>query len=159
MLNKKIPLLFGLTALVVLSLPAAFAAQDAPWFDLEKCSMCMSMSAEEGLMEHMEWENYVVTNGMMSVTVVDPDYQEAFMRSMVAMEETGQKLMTGEQMYLCGFCQSYGAIHMGGATFENIETKFGYINLVTSDDPAMVKKIKEHAETTIAEYEKMWGEG
>lgn len=155
MLNKKAPLLIGFTALVVLSLPAAFAAQETPWFDLEKCDMCKNMTAEKGLMEHMEWENHLTKDGMMSVTVVAEGYEEAFHRSMKNMEAAGQKMMSGEKLYLCGFCQSYGALHMAGANFENFETEAGYINLVSSTDPAVIEKIHAHGQRTIDEYEKM----
>ena len=158
MMNVKRIVLYAVTALVLV-IPVGAVAGETPWFDLEGCAMCKNMVAEEGLMEHMEWENFVVTNGMMSITVVDPDYEEAFERSMAAMEATGMKMMSGEEMYLCGFCQSYGSLHMAGATVENIDTKFGSVSLVTSDDPALVKMIQAHAETTISEYEKMMAEG
>lgn len=155
MKNKNIQLLLAVTALLILSVPLTFAAQDAPWFDLEKCSMCKQMTAEEGLMDHMEWENLLTADGMMSVTVVDPKYDEAFKRSMKNMEAVGIKLMSGESLYLCGFCQSYGALHMAGANFENFETDMGYISLATSHDPAVVKKIHDHTQKTIDEYAKM----
>ena len=84
--------------------------------------MCKHMSGEEGLMEHMEWENHLTKDGMMSVTVVGHGYEEAFGRAMANMEATGGKMMAGEKMYLCGFCQSYGGLMMAGANFENFET-------------------------------------
>jgi hypothetical protein len=155
MKNKRISLLLGVTTLLVMSVPVAFAAEESPWFDLENCSMCKHMSAEEGLMEHMEWENLLTKDGMMSVTVVDPEYDEAFHRSMENMEAVGMKLMSGEKMYLCGFCQSYGALHMAGVNFENFETDAGYISLATSHDPAVVKQIHTHTQKIIDEYEKM----
>jgi hypothetical protein len=155
MKNKKFPLLFGLIAMVILSLPVAFAAQDEAWFDLENCSMCKHMSSEEGLMENMEWGNYLTKDGMMSVTVVAEGYDKAFKRSMKNMEATGHKLMAGEKLYMCGFCQSYGALHMAGANFENFETDAGYINLATSHDPAVIEKIHAHGQRTIDEYDKM----
>ena len=155
MKNKNISLLLGATALLILSVPMTFAAQDAPWFDLEKCSMCKHMTAEEGLMEHMEWENLLTKDGMMLVTVVDSKYEEAFHRSMKNMEAEGAKMMAGEELYLCGFCQSYGALHMAGANFENFESDLAYITLATSHDPAVVKIIHDHTQKTIDEYAKM----
>ena len=154
---KKIKnsLLFGLTALLAMSVPMAFAGEATPWFDLEKCSMCKHMTAEEGLMEHMEWENLLTKDGMLSVTVVTPEYEEAFHRSMKNMEAVGMKLMAGEKMYMCGFCESYGSLHMAGVNFENFETDAGYINLATSHDPAVIKKIHAHGQKTIDEYAKM----
>ncbi len=155
MKNKKFPLLFGLITVIIISLPVAFAAQEETWFDLENCSMCKNMSDEEGLMENMEWANYLTKDGMMSVTVVAEGYEKAYKRSMKNMQATGQKLMAGEDLYMCGFCQSYGALHMAGVNFENFETDAGYINLATSHDPAVVEKIHAHGQRTIDEYEKM----
>jgi hypothetical protein len=148
--------LFVAAALVLtLLMPQVSGAAKGTWFDLENCSMCKNMTAEEGLMEHMHWENFVIKDGWLTVTRVDPGFEEAFGRSMKNMEKTGQKLMSGEQMYLCGFCQSYGGLHMAGASFQTLETDVGYIDLVTSTDPEIIKKIHAHAERTIDEYKKM----
>jgi hypothetical protein len=136
-------------------LPAAAVAGDGPWFDLEKCDMCKHMSGEKGLMEHMEWENHLTKDGMMSVTVVAHGYEEAFGRAMANMEAAGGKMMAGEKMYLCGFCQSYGSLMMAGANFENFESAAGHINLVSSRDPAVIAKIHTHGQRTIDEYNKM----
>jgi hypothetical protein len=142
-------------AVTLLAVPLAFAAQTELWFDLENCSMCKEMTAEKGLMENMEWENHLTADGMMTVTVVNHGYEEAFARAMKNMEAVGGKMMAGEKLYLCGFCTSYGSLHMAGASFENFETKGGHINLVTSRDPAVVEKIHAHGQRTIDEYDKM----
>jgi len=153
--SKRTALVFCVFTLAALALPLDAAPGTALWFDLENCSMCKHMTAEEGLMEHMEWENHLTTDGMMSITIVAAGYEEAFARSMKNMKATGEKLMTGEKMYLCGFCQSYGGLHMAGANFEHIEAKAGIIELVTSHDPEVVKKIHTHGQQTIDEYNKM----
>ena len=153
--SKRIAMVLGLFALATLAIPLAAAPGNIPWFDLENCSMCKHMTAEEGLMEHMEWENYLTRDGMMSVTIVAPGYEEALARSMKNMKATGKKLMAGEKMYLCGFCQSNGGLHMSGANFEHIMTNAGTIELVTSHDPAVVEKIHTHGKRTIDEYNKM----
>ena len=138
---------------VALALPVA--VQASPWFDLDNCSMCKNMTAEEGLMEHMEWENHLIESGMLSVTLVDPSYAAAFERAMTNMHATGEKLMTGEQMYLCGYCQGYGTLMMAGATWEKVDTEAGHISLVTSTDPVVVAQIREFGQRTIDEYATM----
>ena len=153
--SKRTALVFGVFTLVALALPLGAAPGTTPWFDLDNCSMCKNMTAEKGLMEHMEWENHLTTDGMISITVVAAGYEEAFARSMENMKATSEKLMAGEQMYLCGFCQSYGALHMAGANFEHIETKSGTIELVSSHDPKIVEKIHAHGQHTIDEYNRM----
>ncbi len=152
--------LFICTALaaVVLAIPFTCDAGEECWFDLENCSMCKHLVAEKGLLENMEWENYVIADGMLSVTHVAPGYEEAYGRCMHNMEQTGQQLMTGQQMYLCGFCQSYGGLHMAGAHFETIETGVGDIDLVTSSDTEVAEMIRVHAQRTIDEYNAMLAE-
>ena len=148
-------ILLALTSVVALSFPAAFAAPSDPWFDLDNCKMCQPMTQEKGLMENMEWENHLTADGMMTVTVIAPGYEKAFESVMKKMEATGEKLMAGEKMHLCGFCQSYGGLQMAGATFENFVTGGGLINLVTSRDPAVIEMIHEHGQKTIDEHAKM----
>ncbi len=156
-MKRRSPFLFA-AAVMILAAPLVAHAGEGAWFDLENCSMCKNMSAEKGLMEHMEWETHLITNGMLSVTVVDPEYKEAFDRSMQNMKKTGEKLMAGEQMHLCGFCTSYGGLRMAGATFDYVETDAGHIDLVTSSDPKVVEMIRKHGQRTIDEYEKMMKE-
>ena len=155
MKNKGISLLLAVFAVATLFLPATFAAQGDPWFDLDNCKMCQPMTQEKGLMENMEWENHLTADGMMTVTVIAPGYEKAFESVMKKMEATGEKLMAGEKMHLCGFCQSYGGLQMAGATFENFVTGGGLINLVTSRDPAVIEMIHEHGQKTIDEHAKM----
>lgn len=153
--SKRISLTVCVLALALFVVPVTAAPDTAPWFDLEKCEMCKHMTAEKGLMENMEWENHLTKNGMISITVVDPAYEEAFQNSMKNMMATGEKMMGGEELYLCGFCTSYGGLHMAGANFEQIKTKTGMIDLVTSQDPAVVASIQKHGQRTIDEYNKM----
>ena len=64
----------GITVLAAMVFATSLFAADgeAAWFDLEGCSMRKHMTAEEGLMEHMHWENHLVSHGMLSLTRVDP---------------------------------------------------------------------------------------
>ena len=61
-------------------------------------------------------------------------------------------LENGKQMPLCGFCTSYGKLKMAGAKDEQVETDFGMIGLLTSDDPDIVKQIHAHADRTVKEF-------
>jgi len=155
MQSRTISIPLFLIAVAILLPLTGFAAQGDPWFDLENCSMCKTMTAEEGLMENMVWENYLTADGMMTVTVVDPAYEAAFQKSMLAMQAVGAQLAAGEEMYLCGFCQSYGGLVMAGADLENFDTAGGFINLISSQDPAVVEMIHAHGQRTIDEYDLM----
>ena len=146
-----------LAALVVLGFVAGAvtAEEETAWFDLHNCSMCKHMANEEGLVENTEWETHLIANGALSIITVAESHKAAFERAHKHMEEIGMKLHSGEQMPLCGFCQSYGMLMMSGAKVESVEGKTATVNLMTSTDAEVVKKIHAHAQKTIDEYKKM----
>ena len=147
----------AIAATLILSFVPAQAGDEGAWFDMENCSMCKHLTTQEGLLDHMIWENHIIANGALSFTKVDPEYKDAYKQMGKDMEAVGAKLMAGEQLPLCNFCQSYGGLMMAGAKMEMIETAGGEIGLVTSTDPEMVKKIHAHTQRTIDEYAKMFG--
>lgn len=153
---KRMSIVLGTLALATLVAGAAFAGPggDKAWFDLENCGMCKNLMAEEGLMDHMQWENHIIATGAMSVTKVDPKYDAAFQRAHANMEAAGKKMMAGEKMELCGFCTSYGSLAMAGAKMENLHSDMGYIGVVTSTDPAVIEKIHAHTKRTQKEFKK-----
>ena len=151
-------LLAGVTMLALVAMVAAVIAGDEaeqPWFDLDNCGMCKPMASEEGLMEHMDWEHHLISNGWMTVTTVAPEYMEAFERAHTGMGAVAEKMGRGAEVHLCGFCQSYMGLAMAGANIEDVKTSAGYIGLVTSSDPAVVARIQDHAKRTMDEYQKM----
>lgn len=151
-------LLAVVTMLALVALAAAVIAGDEgaqSWFDLDNCGMCKNMASEEGLMENMNWEHHLISNGWMSVTTVAPEYMEAFERAHTSMGKVAEKMAQGEEVHLCGFCQSYMGLALAGANMEEVKTNAGYIGLVTSSDTAVVAKIQVHAKRTMDEYKKM----
>ncbi len=123
------------------------------WFDIENCAMCKNFAAQEGLMDNVDWETHKISNGMLTVTKIASGYEEKFQKAAMAMQATATELQSGEQMHLCGFCTSYGELMMAGVSSDTIESEIGVIQLVTSNDKAVVKKIHEHAQHTIDAYE------
>jgi hypothetical protein len=106
-------------------------------------------------MEHIEWENHMISDGVMTISVVDEEYQDAMERAEKNMEAVGQKMAAGEQLPLCGFCTSYGELMMAGVKIEQFDTKLGAVVLMTSSDPKVVEMIQAHAKHTDEEYEKI----
>ena len=129
------------------------AGEEQAWFDLDNCGICKNFNAEKGLMDAIKWETHKISNGMLTVSTIDPEYKEAFGRAQVATMKTVEKMQGGESTHLCGFCTSYGALMMSGAQAQEIETEVGKISLITASDEAVVKAIHEHAQHTIDEYE------
>lgn len=132
--------------------PAARVSNpNAPWFDFKNCAMCKCM-AEEGLVESIKCETHVIDNGMLMFAMIPADKKELFAKCEKEMKATAEKLTAGEDLPLCGFCQSYGQLLQAGAKEQEIKTETGgSIHLLTSEKPDVVKKIHEHAKKTIVE--------
>jgi len=154
-MKRSICLLTGL--LVVLAV-AATAGDEKPWFDMENCAFCKHIVAEKGLMEHMCFEYHDLTNGILSITTVDPEYQEAYERAQKNMEAVGAEMMKDPQAqppYMCGHCEAYGGLIMAGVMPQHVKAAVGDILVWTSDDPEMVAKLHAFADRSMEEMAKM----
>ncbi len=141
---------------VVMALPTFAVAGDGPWFDMVNCQMCKHMAAEPGFMENVGWENHVLENGWMMVTVVEEDFKDKFAAVHSNMEAEGAKIMGGAEAHLCNFCTSYmDVMKSGKVQTQDFETIGGKIALMTSSDPAVAMQLKKIAKTTIHEMKKM----
>ncbi len=107
------------------------------WFDHD-CAMCESLMSDEALMNNMNWEQYDLSNGLVAVTTVTPDYLAAYRTAHSNMNATAERLMKGEEMELCGSCTAMGKCMMMGAKQEYVETSTGDVWIVTSDNPEVV---------------------
>jgi hypothetical protein len=151
-------MMFSAIAIATLLVGAAgtlWATEGSGWFDNANCAMCSNITAEKGLMEHMKLENYKVATGMMSVTIVEPAYAEAWARAETKMSAMGDRLMKGEKMTLCGCCQDITDMMSAGAKMDNLHTGAGSVMMVTSTDPALIGRLQAHADRTNAEMAKM----
>ena len=146
-----------LLSMAVLALAAVSAgAQDTPWFDLVNCGFCKNLAAQEGLLEHMKWENFVIGTGMISVTTVEPGWEDKYKAAMAGIEDAAKRFQAGERFPLCGMCTAYGMIKATGKVKEEgFSTKAGDIFVMTSTDPDVIAKIQANAQRTIDEYAKM----
>lgn len=130
-------------------------AEDKAWFDMENCGMCKHIGAEEHLMENMTWEQYHIKNGIISISRVNPEFMEAYERSSMNMMKTGEKLMTGEQIEMCGSCVHLGSLFAKGLQSEQVKMKDGGIMLFTSDNTEVIAALHEWADKNSAEMKKM----
>jgi hypothetical protein len=153
----KIALLLLAAATLVVS--GLALAGDEAWFDMEHCSFCKNLMDDPELLHHMTWEQYNLSNGIISVTTVDPEYVEAFAASSAKMAKVGEELMQGKQMPMCNSCKALGMIMMKGPKSEEVKTKHGEIWMMTSDDPAVVKELQGWAKRNMDELAKMEAAG
>lgn len=145
-----------LAAMLVLSISAGAAAQEEkPWFDLENCGFCKHLMDDPHLLEHCTWENHNIGNGMMSVTTVDKDYLPSYRVAAKKMQEVSEQMEKGEIVPMCGMCTAMGGLMMKGAKWELVETEVGDVQLMTSDDPEIVKELHAFTEKTNKELAKM----
>jgi hypothetical protein len=131
---------------------------DDKWFDMEKCAICKCLAKHQELMTDVKWEVHPITDGMIMVAVVPEELKDTMKAAHEEMEAAVKRLEKGETMELCGFCKSFGALKKAGAKEQKIEIAAGSITLVTSDDPAVVKLIHEHAKKTQEAHKKMTSE-
>ena len=129
-------------AVIFIITAVAVNAGDVAWFDLTNCAMCKSMSETEGLLDHMTWEQYDISNGVVGITSVTDDFKEAYKSCNAAMEAAGEKLMAGEKLPLCGSCMAFTALMAKGAKVENVETMHGHVSIITGGNDELVAEIK-----------------
>jgi hypothetical protein len=141
-------------SLAILVVAGIAAAGDKPWFDMD-CSMCKNLYGVEGLMENMSWEQLDISNGVLSVTLVEEDYLPAYRKAHMGMQETGMKLQKGEMLPVCGSCTAFGACMTKGVNQEYVETMHGDVWIVTSDNDEVVAELKAWAKRNREEMAKM----
>ena len=129
------------------------------WFDMENCGFCKNMVKNPGLLEHIQWENHVIANGSLSITVVDPAYAGAYAEAMGAMQALGQSLHSGAvdpaTVKMCGHCAAFGELLMAGAHMEEVDGEAADVTLFTSTDPQIVARIHEFANRTNQEIRQL----
>jgi len=131
-----------LLAVMAILVMGVAVAGDMPWFDMENCAMCQNISNRAELMSHVAWEQHNINGGIVSVTTVDMDYVPAYRKAHEAMTETGEKLMAGEKMQLCGSCTALGACLMKGVDQQYVMTSHGDVWILTSSNPEVTDALQ-----------------
>jgi hypothetical protein len=148
-----------LTVLLVFVVCAAVVADDVKWFDMKGCAFCKNLTKDPKLMENMSWENHDISNGNVTITTVKPDYKPAYLEAQKAMMELGMKMEKGElkpdEVPMCGHCQNYGKLMEAGAKFEYVPGEAAEVVIIWSDNPEVVKQIKEFGKRNRDEWAKM----
>ena len=138
---------------------AAPAYTETRWYDLENCAYCRNLTRDEHLLDHVTWESHLISDGALTVTVIDPAHEESYRRAMAAIAELDRKVKSGEvdptSMKVCGRCQAYGQLVTSGVKTETVVGEQAEITLVTADDPELVARIHEFVKRNIAEMEQI----
>jgi hypothetical protein len=157
---KTIVSLAGLGLVLAWSSPVfAETAQEKMLAEMENCAVCKYMAENPELMKETTWETHKIDNGMLCLTTVPKEMKKEFDAASAKMMQAIAKLEAdsakAKETKLCSFCQSMGELHKLHAKMQHIDTQTGAIHMVTSDDPAIVKKIHAFADKAIAEQKKM----
>lgn len=147
-------LVIGLALLICVAF-----AQDKPWFDVKNCSFCKELTAQPGLLQHMKYEYHNIDGGFMSITIVDKDWQEPYLKAMTAMQKVGEDMKTsGNPVPMCQFCTKFGEFMMKGTKSQVIHSELGDIFMMTSADTAIVTELQAFATRTREELTKLSAE-
>jgi hypothetical protein len=122
--------------------------------EMKKCDVCKNLADNPELMMSMGWETHKIDNGMLSLSTVPKDKKKDFdevngkMRR--AIEQVKADAKAGKEVHLCSFCSEMAQLMKAGAKLQHVDTESGEVELCTSNDPAVVKKIHEMADKAIA---------
>jgi len=134
-------------------------AQEQPWFDMKNCAFCKEIDAQPGLMQHMTNEYHNIKGGYLSITHIDPEYQEAFKKAQAGMQKVVADMQsTGKMPPMCQHCTKYGEFLHAGAQEQYVHSAFGEIFMMTSSDTAMVTSLQAFSARCGQECEKMKAE-
>jgi len=144
-----------LTALGLLVLFATAVGEEKPWFDLEKCEFCKAFAAEKGLFEHMATEYHVISNGVVSVTHLGPEFKEAFGRAQAKVGKVVQGMQKGVMPVMCTHCETMGTLFQAGCKQEMVNSRDCIIFVYSSTDSALIAKIQDFGQKSAEALEKM----
>ncbi len=139
----------------LLGLVVALGLSVAGEVDSHNCDVCKPMTTEPDLMQNIRWDSKEIAAGMIYITTVAPDYEEAYTRAHAEMMKAVKRLEAGEQMELCPFCQSMGRLAAAGAQIENVAVAGAHVMVITSSKPEVIDKIHAHAKWVKDEFSKM----
>tara|TARA_R110002049_G_scaffold2750_4_gene21989 strand:+ start:172619 stop:173104 length:486 start_codon:yes stop_codon:yes gene_type:complete len=148
---KRFTVTVAITALL-LTTAVADHHNEKPWLDMQNCEICKHMSKHMDVMQNVTWETHKIESGLLSASVVPKEHRQMVDAIHKNMQASAKLFETGKDMQLCGFCNSHMALKKSGAKEQEINTDFGMVSLLTSDDPDVVKQIHDHAEKTIKEF-------
>jgi hypothetical protein len=93
------------------------------------------------MMENLQWETVRISNGIASLESVPSQFLDDYREVNEKMQHTADRLMRGEEMYLCGFCLTMSSLIREGARHEYVPTSTGGLSLLTSPDVKMQQRI------------------
>ncbi len=137
---------------VLIAVTTLTIAQEKPWLDQKNCTFCKTLLKDPQLLPSMTFEYHDISNGLLHLTVVKPEFHDSYMAAQHEMEKLASEAASGKtDIPMCGSCEYFGKLVMAGAKFEHISTCAGEILLITSDKPEVLDMIRYYGKRTRAE--------
>ncbi len=137
---------------VLIAVTTITIAQEKPWYDMKNCAFCKTLLKDPQLLQNMTFEHHDISNGLLSLTVVKPEFHDSYMAAEHEMEKLAAEVASGNtNISMCGSCEYYGKLVMAGAKFEHISTCAGEILLITSDKPEVLEMIRYYGKRSLDE--------
>jgi hypothetical protein len=146
---------FVIVAVVLFAVSTLTLAGDEKWFDMENCAFCQTLMDPPDMLQNITHEHHNISNGIITVTTVDMKYLKPFRAAVAKMEALGKEMEEGKQVPMCNACMAMGKLMMMGAKWESVTTTHGTVDLMTSDDPKMIKEIQAWGKKSMDEMAKM----
>lgn len=142
-------LAFGLAA-IALAGDQVKVEKQAAWFDMKNCAFCQHLAENDQLLDNMTWEYHDISNGLVAITTVQPDYRKAYKKAQDHMMKLGQELETGQRkmsdLNMCGHCLHYGKLTEAGVKFDYVQADAADIVLITTADSTSLAMIRDFGE-------------
>jgi hypothetical protein len=128
---------------------------EKPFFDMQGCDLCKVFMEDPKLMANVKWEQYEISNGVVSVTSVKGEILPSYRAAHAKMMKLIERLEQGDSLNLCGHCQAIGELTERGMVYDYIETPTGDISIMHASDPQVVADIKALSTKAKEEMKKM----
>ena len=129
---------------VILLVGAMLTAQEKAepkWLDVENCYFCQPLANPPGMLQNVDWEEFNVANGILTVVTVKPGFEEPYAKAHDEMEARWKAYDPANPQPMCGMCQAYMAAIDATVKMEEVKTKHGGAGLTTSTNPETVAKL------------------
>jgi hypothetical protein len=139
----------NLTLALLAAVGCAFSvnAAEEPWLDLDKCMFCKAFASQPGLLDHMKTEYHDTRTGIISVTYIDKDYEDAFKKAQAGISQVVADKVAGKPIVACKHCAGIGEFSSMGLA-EPIKSEKCTIVIYSSSDPAVVARLQDFARKT-----------
>ena len=144
-----------IAAMVVLVASMMATGEEPQWLDPANCDFCRPLTEPPEMLQNLHWQNFKVTNGVMTVTTFAPEWKEPYEAANAKMEAFWETFDPTKPYHMCGMCQAYMGVDWTKVTADAVDFDGGQVSLMTTTDSATLAALHSITDRTVAEYEAM----